>query len=323
MRIQASILESIGHTPMVEIKHLNTSRHGRLFAKCELYNPSGSTKDRIAKHFIEEAEKAGELIQGGTIVENSSGNTGTALAMLAAIKKYKCIITMPDKMSLEKQNFMRAFGAEVVITPTEVPADSPESYYSVARRIAKETPGAYYPDQYNNPKNIEAHYRTTGPEIWEQMEGQIDVFIAGIGTGGTLSGAGRFLKEQNPNLKIIAIDPVGSVFYGYYKTGQCPDAHLYQVEGIGEDYLVKAMDFSVLDDMMQVNDRDSFLTTRALSKHEGIFAGGSSGSALWAAQEYMKQNDVKQNVVVLLPDSGNRYLSKIYNDVWMKEQGYL
>jgi cystathionine beta-synthase len=243
--------------------------------------------------------------------------------MIAAVKGYKCIITMPDKMSDEKKNLMKAFGAEVIVTPTDVPADSPESYYSVARRIAKETPNSFYPDQYNNPKNIDAHYETTGPEIWEQTNGKIDIFVSGIGTGGTLSGVGRFLKKQNPEIKIIAVDPIGSVFYDYFRTGKLPEPHVYKVEGIGEDYLVQAVDFSVIDDMIQVNDKNSFIMARRLTREEGIFAGGSSGSAVWAALQVAKQLEEPKNIVVILPDSGTRYLSKIFNDDWMQEQGFL
>jgi len=277
----------------------------------------------MALYMVEDAEKCGLLKPGGTIVEGSSGNTGAALAMIAAVKGYRCIITMPDKMSDEKKNLMIALGAEVIITPTDVPPDSPQSYYSVARRIAVETPNAWYPDQYNNPKNIEAHYHTTGPEIWEQTQGQIDYLVAGIGTGGTLSGAGRYLKERRPNAKVVAIDPEGSVFYEYFKTGKLPRPHLYQVEGIGEDYLVKAVDFSLMDDILQVDDKNSFLMARRLSREEGIFAGGSSGSAVWAALKLAAQVDGDKNIVVILPDSGNRYLSKIYNDEWMKKNGFL
>jgi cystathionine beta-synthase len=276
----------------------------------------------MALFMIEDAEEKGLLKPGGTIVENSSGNTGSALAMIAAIKGYKCIITMPDKMSDEKKNLMRAFGATVIITPTDVPADSPESYYSVARRIASETPNAYYPDQYNNPQNIEAHYRTTGPEIWNQTEGQIDVLVCGIGTGGTLSGVGRYLKEKKPDIKIVAVDPVGSVFYDYFKSGELIEPQVYKVEGIGEDYLVKAVDFNIIDDMIQVNDKESFLMARRLCREEGIFAGGSSGSAVSVAMKVAEKLDTPQNIVVILPDSGSRYLSKIYNDQWMKDHGF-
>ncbi len=216
-----------------------------------------------------------------------------------------------------------ALGAEVIITPTDVPPDSPQSYYNVAKRIAAETPNSWYPDQYNNPKNIEAHYHTTGPEIWAQTGGKIDYLVAGIGTGGTLSGAGRYLKEKKENIKIIAVDPEGSVFYEYFSTGKLPQPHLYKVEGIGEDYLVKDVDFSIIDDIVQVNDRDSFLTARRLAREEGIFAGGSSGSALWEALRLAAHIDAEKDMVVIIPDSGNHYLTKLYNDEWMKKNGFL
>jgi len=323
MDVLENALGAIGHTPMVRLNKIPGDLNQNILVKLEYLNPAGSVKDRMALFIVEDAERRGLLKPGGTIVENSSGNTGSALAMIAAIKGYKCIITMPDKMSDEKRNLMRAFGAEVVITPTDVPAESPESYYSVARRIASEIPGAFYPDQYNNEQNIIAHYRTTGPEIWEQTDGNVDVLVAGIGTGGTLSGAGRFLKDQNPDVKIVAVDPEGSVFYDYFKTGKLPEPHVYQVEGIGEDYLVKAVDFSIIDEIIQVNDRESFLMARRLSKEEGIFAGGSSGSAVKAALSYAKTLDNSKNIVVILPDSGSRYLSKMFTDEWMKEKGYI
>lgn len=323
MQPDRHILETVGNTPLVRLVHVTRGIQPALWAKLEYFNPSGSVKDRMALYMVEDAERRGLLKPGGTIVEGSSGNTGAALAMIAAIKGYRCVITMPDKMSDEKKNFMIALGAEVIVTPTDVPADSPQSYYSVARRIASETPNAWYPDQYNNPKNIEAHYHTTGPEIWEQTGGEIDYLVAGIGTGGTLSGAGKYLKERKPDIKIIAVDPEGSVFYEYFKTGKLPRPHLYKVEGIGEDYLVKAVDFGLIDDIIQVNDKNSFLMARRLAREEGIFAGGSSGSAVWAALKLATPIDADRNIVVILPDSGDRYLSKIYNDRWMKENGFL
>lgn len=323
MKAMSNALSAIGSTPLVQLQKIPAATPANIFVKLEYLNPAGSVKDRMALFMVEDAERKGLLKPGDTIVENSSGNTGSALAMIAAIKGYKCIITMPDKMSEEKQNLMRAFGATVVVTPTDVPAESPESYYSTARRIAAETPNAFYPDQYNNPMNIEAHYATTGPEIWEQSDGEIDVFVAGIGTGGTLSGVGRYLKKKNPDIKVIAVDPIGSVFYDYFKTGKLPDPQMYQVEGIGEDYLVKAVDFSIIDDILQVDDKQSFSMARRLSAEEGIFAGGSSGSAVYGAMAVAEGLEEKKNIVVVLPDSGSRYLSKVFNDNWMQAHGFM
>ncbi|ODS32713.1 MAG: cystathionine beta-synthase [Candidatus Scalindua rubra] len=322
-KVTPNILKTIGWTPIVKLNKIGRYLNSNIFVKLEFFNPAGSVKDRMALFIIEDAERRGLLKPGGTIVENSSGNTGAALAMIAATKGYKCIITMPDKMSDEKKNLMKAFGAKVVVTPTDVPPDSPESYYSVAKRIVKETPNSYYPDQYNNPRNIDSHYYTTGPEIWKQTGGDVDYFVAGIGTGGTLSGAGRYLKERNPEINIIAVDPEGSVFYDYFKTGKLIKPHVYKVEGIGEDYVVKAVDFELIDDIIKVHDKESFLMARRLAKEEGIFAGGSSGSAVWAAVKIARRIKESKNIVVILPDSGSRYLSKVYNDEWMRVNGFL
>ena len=328
-----SVLEAVGETPMVRLRKVASGVPATLWAKLEHLNPSGSVKDRMARFIVEDAERRGLLRPGGTIVENSSGNTGAALAMIAAVKGYRCIITMPDKMSDEKRRLMEAYGAEVVVTPTDVPADSPKSYYSVARRIAQQTPGAFYPDQYNNPVNIEAHYRSTGPEIWRQMEGRIAAVVGGIGTGGTLSGVGRYLKDQDPRIQIVAVDPVGSVFYDYFKRGAPGEPRVYKVEGIGEDYVVEAVDFDVIDEMVQVTDADSFRLTRRIAREEGIFAGGSSGSVLSGALAYLRDGGLDRAghrgppearpVVVIFPDSGTRYLSKAYNDDWMARHGFL
>lgn len=330
-----NILETIGNTPMAKLNYIpkntnlnnlnniNNLDNANIYAKLEFFNPSGSVKDRMAKHIITKAEEEGLLAPGSVIVENSSGNTGASLAMIAAVKGYRCIITMPDKMSNEKKDLMKAFGAEVHITPTDVPADSPLSYYSLAKRIASEIPNSYYPDQYNNPENIEAHYLNTGPEIWEQMNGKIDIVVAGAGTGGTISGVGRYLKEKNPHIKIVAVDPIGSIFYDYFYHKKIIKPQGYKVEGIGEDYLVKCLDFNVLDDIIQVNDRDSFLMARRLAKEEGLFAGGSSGAALFAAIKYVENIKKPQNIIIILPDSGNRYLSKFYHDDWLIQQGFL
>lgn len=318
MKVYNNILDLIGNTPVVKLNKI-PDKGSNIFAKLEFFNPGGSIKDRMALFIINEAEKKG-LIKD-FIVENSSGNTGAAIAMIAAVKGYKTIITIPDKMSTEKINLMKAFGAEVVVTPTDVPYDSSESYYSVARKIATEK-GAFYPDQYNNPDNIKCHYLTTGPEIWEQMDGKIDFLVAGIGTGGTISGIGKYLKEKNDKIKIIGVDPEGSIFYNYFKEGKIITPHVYKVEGIGEDYLVKAVDFSVIDDIIQVNDRESFLMARRLAKEEGIFAGGSSGAAMVAALKIAEGNPGK-NIVVIFPDNGYRYLSKIFNDEWMVKNSFM
>ena len=323
MQITPDILKSIGNTPLVKLKRIVGENSATVLAKVEFMNPGGSIKDRMALYIIEDAEKNGLLKPGGTIVENTSGNTGIGVAIIAAIKGYKAIFTIPDKMSQEKIDLLKAFGSEVIVTPTDVPPDSPSSYYETAKRIAREIPGSFYINQYHNLKNTESHYYSTGSEIWEQTQGKIDYFVAGIGTGGTLSGAGKFLKEKKPDLKVIAVDPVGSVFYDYFKYKKLIEPKVYKVEGIGEDMLVENVDFSIIDDIFQVNDKESFLMARRLTKEEGLFAGGSSGSAVKVSADLAKKVGKDKIIVTILPDSGTRYLSKIYSDQWMKDNSFL
>ena len=314
-QIKSNVLETIGKTPMVRLNRLGRGLKADIFVKFEALNPGGSVKDRIAVKMIEEAEKEGILKPGGTIIEATAGNTGVGLALVAAIKGYRCIFVMPDKMSEDKVSLLRAYGAEVVITPTSVPPDSPESYNGVADRLAREIPGAFRPNQFFNPNNPLAHYLTTGPEIWEAMEGKLDIFVAGMGTGGTISGIGKYLKEKNPSITIVGADPEGSIL-----SGDSP--HSYKVEGIGEDFIPKTFNRQVIDEMVRVSDRESFNTARRLAREEGILAGGSSGTALAAALKYAERLDRKQRIVVLLPDTGRNYLTKIFSDRWMQENGF-
>lgn len=320
-----TILQTIGNTPLVRLQHISPNPYVNILVKCEFTNPSGSIKDRIVSHIIADAEKNGLLKPGGTIVEGTSGNTGAAVAMIAAIKGYKAILTMPDKVSKEKQDALRAYGAEIVVTPTSAAPDSPDHYVNTSIRIAKETPNSFRINQYDNQKNPEAHYLTTGPEIWQQTEGSVDIFIASGSTGGTISGTGRYLKEKNPALKIIMPDPVGSIYYEYFKTKKIPEGGScsYFVEGVGEDHIAHAMDFSVVDDIIQFTDKDAFLTARRLAKEEGILAGGSSGANVWAALQVAKTLTKPTTIVTILPDNGIKYLSKCFNDKWMKEKGLL
>lgn len=321
-----SVLAAIGNTPLVRLHRVTRAVRAEVVAKLEFLNPGGSVKDRIGMAMIAEAETRGLLAPGGTIIEATSGNTGVGLAIAAAVRGYHTVFVMPDKMSEEKTRLLRAFGARVVITPTAVAPEDPRSYYSVSRRIAEETPNAFYAGQYHNPVNPRAHYETTGPELWRQTCGRLDVLVAGMGTGGTISGAGRYLKEQNPRLVVVGADPVGSVYTDYFKTGRLPDAHTYKVEGIGEDFLPSTMDFAVVDEVVQVTDREAFLMTRRLVREEGLFCGGSSGAAVAAALKYLRaRRDLGADlrVAVILPDSGSRYLSKVFSDDWMREHGLL
>ena len=323
MKARETILEAIGKTPLVRLRKMVGPQDAAVYAKCEYLNPSGSVKDRLALHILNSAMERGELAPGGMIVENTSGNTGAAVALWAAVHGIRCIFTIPDKMSKEKIDTLKAMGAEVVVTPTNVPADSPDSYYETAKRIHRVNPGSYYVNQYHNTENIRAHYLSTGPEIWADTDGQIDVFIAGIGTGGTMSGTGKFLKEQQPAIKNIAVDPIGSVFHSIFKTGKPSTPHVYKVEGIGEDMPCEALDFSVLDDIRQVDDRQSFIAARRLAREEGLFAGGSSGSAAHVAIEVARELGAGKTVVVILPDGGKSYISKYYSDEWMVDNGFM
>ncbi len=314
MNVAPDILALVGNTPLVRLSRIGRGLRPTILAKMEHLNPGGSVKDRIGLRMIEDAERRGLLKPGGTIVEPTSGNTGVGLAIAAAIKGYRLVCTMADKQSQEKRDLLRAFGADVVVCPTAVPPESPESYYKVAERIAKEANG-FMPNQYYNAMNPESHYRTTGPELWEQTEGRITHLVAGVGTGGTVSGAGKYLKERSAKIQIVGADPEGSLYTG--------DIHPYKVEGIGEDFYPGTFDAALVDRWVRVTDRDSFLTARRLTREEGILVGGSSGTAMFAALEVAKELDASAIMVVLFADSGRSYLSKIYNDEWMRQNGYL
>jgi cystathionine beta-synthase len=318
-----NILEVIGNTPLVRLNRMARGLRATILAKLEYLNPGGSIKDRIGVAMLEAAEKAGKIKPGGTVIEGTSGNTGMGLALAAALKGYQCIFTMPDKMSQEKIDGLRALGAEVIVTPTQVEHHDPRSYHSVALRLSREIPNSIFPNQYENPANALAHYETTGPEIWEQTEGKVTHVVIGVGTGGTITGVARFLKEKNPAIRVIGADPQGSIFAEMFRTGRKPQAQPYKVEGIGQDEKPANVDFSVIDEIHAVSDKDAFLRTRVLARSEGIFAGGSAGAAVHVAlkcAEMLSENDV---MVVIIPDSGTRYLSKIYNDNWMRDNQFL
>jgi cystathionine beta-synthase len=323
LKFKSNILEAIGNTPLVRLNRVNRGA-GELYAKCEFMNPGGSIKDRIGAYMIEKAEKSGALKPGGTVVEATSGNTGMGLAIAAAIKGYQSVFVLPDKMSEEKRQNLRAFGAKVVITPSGVAPDSPNSHYSTAARIARETPNSFYANQYHNHDNRDTHYQYTGPEIWEQTDGgQFDAIVMGMGTCGTITGIGKFFKEKNPKIKIIGVDPKGSILKDLHETGKWGATERYKVEGIGEDMVPDNLDLSVIDQIVQIEDKESLLMTRALLTKEGIFSGMSSGAAVVGALRYMAQTANPGKVIVVLPDSGNRYLSKVFNDAWMIENSFL
>jgi cystathionine beta-synthase len=322
MEYYENILALIGNTPLVKISKVTSGLHCLVLAKLEYLNPGGSVKDRIGIAMIDDAERKGLMKRGGTIVEPTSGNTGMGLALTATLRGYRAIFTMPDKMSEEKRRLLRALGGRVVIAPTNVPPDSPENYYNVAKRIARETPDAYMPDQYTNSNNPLAHYRTTGPEIWKQTEGKVDMVVVGMGTGGTITGIGKYLKEKKPEVKIVGVDPEGSIFYPRYYKSETP-IHPYKVEGIGEDFMPKTLVMDYVDEVIQVSDKDAFLTGRRLAREEGLLVGGSAGAAMHATLQAAKNLPKDKVVVVIFPDTGRNYLSKMYSDEWMLELGYI
>jgi cystathionine beta-synthase len=319
-RAYDSVLDTIGWTPLIRLNSVIDGARTPVYAKAEFFNPGGSVKDRIGLAMIEAAERDGRLKPGGVVVEGTSGNTGVGLAIAAALRGYRCIFTMPDKMSQEKVRLLKAFGAEVIVTPTAVAPDHPDNYVQTAKRIVAETPGAVLADQFYNPVNPAVHYRTTGPELWEQTEGRITHFVAASGTGGTISGTGRYLKERNPAIRVIAGDPPGSIFAHYHRTGEKGEGAPYKVEGIGNDKLPSTLDFKVIDEFRTISDRDAFGYARRLTREEGLFAGGSAGLIVALAVRVAQElDDPDAYVVCVLPDTGERYLSKVYNDEWLRE----
>lgn len=325
MKIANTILETIGQTPLIRLNSITSDVTATVLAKVESFNPGNSVKDRMALKMVEDAEADGRLKPGGVIVEGTSGNTGMGLALAAIVKGYRLICVSTDKQSKEKFDVLRAVGAEVIVCPTDVAPEDPRSYYSVSKRVAEETPNAWYVNQYDNPSNAQAHYEQTGPEIWEQTEGKITHFVVGVGTGGTISGVGRYLKEKNPEIKIWGIDTYGSVFKKYHETGIFDENEIYPyiTEGIGEDILPENVDFDVIDRFEKVTDKDAALYTRKLARMEGIFAGNSCGAAVKGVLQLAPNFKKEDVVVVLLHDSGSRYIGKIYNDDWMREKGFL
>jgi cystathionine beta-synthase len=318
-----NILEAMGNTPLIRLNRITKNLEPEIYVKADYMNPGGSVKDRIGKWMIDDAERRGVLKPGGTIIEGTSGNTGMGLALVAVTRGYKVVFTINDKQSREKVDALKAFGAEVIVCPTAVEPEDPRSYYSVAKKLAREIPNSYYPNQYENPMNPQAHYETTGPEIWNDSEGKITHFVCGMGTGGTISGVGRYLKEKNPKIKIVGVDPIGSLYYEFVKDGTVGKAATYVVEGIGEDFFPGTMNLKIVDDVIQVNDEECFVWARRLAKKEGVFTGGSGGGCVSGALRMAKDCKKSDFIVAFLPDSGNRYLSKIFNDGWMREHGYV
>ncbi|HRD01360.1 MAG TPA: cysteine synthase family protein [Candidatus Saccharicenans sp.] len=318
-----SPVEAIGSTPLVKLNKITAGLSSQIFAKLEFLNPMGSVKDRIAKYMIEKAERDGRLKSGDLIIENSSGNTALGLALMAIQKGYRLKVIVRDSISKEKLDQLKALGIEIQMVDHTLPPESPQSYNKITPTLASQTPNCFFPDQHNNRENNEAHYYTTGPEIWEQMEGKIDYFVAGIGTGGTICGAGKYLKEKDPGIKIIGIDPVGSVFYDYFHSRKKTKPAPYLIEGLGDEFLINCVDFDLLDDIYQITDKEAFLMTREIARREGLLVGGSSGAALWGVMKLARSLEKPARIVTVFPDGASRYLSTIFNEAWLKEKGFV
>ncbi|MGC9056319.1 MAG: PLP-dependent cysteine synthase family protein [Candidatus Saccharicenans sp.] len=321
--VYESVLDLIGHTPLVRLNKIVQGVKAEIFAKLEFFNPTGSIKDRTAYYMVSKAIREGKASPGDIIIENSSGNMAMGLALVAIQLGFRLKVVVRDRLSKEKMDMLEAMGVELVKVDSSPPPEDPNSYNNITPRLAAQIQNCFFPDQHNNRDNNEAHYMTTGPEIWEQMEGRIDYLIAGIGTGGTIGGVGKFLKEKDPKIKVVAVDPVGSVFYDYFYTGKRTQPGPYFIEGLGDEFIIGCADFEPIDEIIKVSDRDAFLTCRELVRKEGILAGGSSGAAMWAALKVAQELDRPARIVTIFPDSAFRYLSTIFNDSWMKEKGFL